>query len=229
MNDTDGNKGNKNKKILQNISFNIKKDDIVLLMGDSGSGKSTLINLICRLYDLDEENNGTIYINGYKIKDIQIKALRQQISVVPQTVLMFDSTIEQNIVLDDPIPNIKKIDSLIKLMKLPNKLTNGKRLSYGQKQRVLIARTLYDDTKSVYIFDEYLSAVDKETRATIHKHVVDFLRKHHKIGIFISHHNQENAQYNKIIKINKPSSVEKSKMKRNMRSNDHSGFLHNFF
>ena len=175
---------NKRKSaVFKNMSFYIEKGDVVLLLGESGSGKSTLINLICRLYDLDDcvhTDNGEILINNQNIQDIRIKELRKQISVVPQTILMFDTTIEKNITLDSPNPeskeNQKKIDDLIELLGLPVKTTNGKKLSYGQKQRVLIARSLYNEKKSVYIFDEYLSAVDKQTRQKIHGHVIDFLK-----------------------------------------------------
>ena len=90
---------------------------------------------------------------------------------------------------------------LVKLLKIPDIRYNAKKLSYGQQQRVLIARSLYDNNKSVFIFDEYLSAVDKKTAINVHKHVIEFLKNNNKIGIFISHHIQNTNYYNKIIRL----------------------------
>ena len=81
----------------------------------------------------------------------------------------------------------KKLEKLVKLLKIPNINKSGQSLSYGQKQRVLIARTLYDTEKSVYIFDECLSAIDKGTANKINDYIINFLKKNKKIGIFISH------------------------------------------
>lgn len=183
--------------VLDNFSFNVKKGDIVSLQGKSGSGKSTIINLMCRLYDTDDNS---ILINNNCIKNIDIVSLREQITVVPQTVITFDMSIKDNIVLDSKYDK-KKLDFLVNLLKLPNINKNAKKLSYGQKQRVLIARSLYRDNKSLYIFDEYLSAVDSKTAEKIHKYVIDYLKKNNKIGIFISHNQQRSKYSNKFIKL----------------------------
>jgi ABC-type Mn2+/Zn2+ transport system ATPase subunit len=65
--------------------------------------------------------------------------------------------------------------------------TNAMSLSQGQKQRVLIARSLYRKNKSIYIFDEYLSAVDEKWSKEIHEYVLNYIKTNNKIGIFISH------------------------------------------
>ena len=108
--------------------------------------------------------------------------MRKEIGVVPQTVLMFNNTIRYNVVLDQKYDN-NRFNELRELLDLPDENTNAKALSYGQKQRVLIARTLYNKDKSVYIFDEYLSAVDEMTANKINKYVLDFIKKKNKIGI----------------------------------------------
>ena len=87
------------------------------------------------------------------------------------------------------------------MLKLPDINKKANALSYGQKQRVLIARALYDTNKSVYIFDEYLSAVDKGNAARIHQKVIKYIRDNDKIGIFISHHIQDSKIFNKIIRL----------------------------
>ena len=187
------------KQILKGLNFKIKRGDIVLLLGKSGSGKSTIINLICRLYEVKNVNS-MVQINNMDIKNISINSLRKYISVVPQTILTFNSSIKDNIILNKPYDS-KKLMKLVKLLKIPNIKNNAKKLSYGQQQRVLIARSLYDDNKSVFIFDEYLSAVDKKTAINVHKHVIEFLKNNNKIGIFISHHIQNSNYYNKIIRL----------------------------
>jgi ATP-binding cassette subfamily B protein len=183
--------------VLHNFNLIIKGDDIISLSASSGKGKSTIINLICRLYDI---NKGEILVNGINIKDIDLDNLRSHISVVPQTILLFNSSIKENIIMDKPY-NRKKLAQLVKLLKIPNINKSGQSLSYGQKQRVLIARTLYDSDKSVYIFDECLSAIDKETANKINDYIINFLKKNKKIGIFISHNKEFENKRGRLVKI----------------------------
>ena len=185
--------------ILDKLSFSIERGDAVLLLGESGKGKSTIINLICRLYEV-ETGNGVININGLDIRNVSILSLREYIAVVPQSVLVFNSTITENIILDNVLDE-GRIKYLSDVLKLPDLKIMANTLSHGQKQRVLIARALYDVNKSVYIFDEYLSAVDKVTAIAIHTFVIDYLKKNNKIGIFISHHIQDSKLFTKIIRL----------------------------
>jgi ABC-type multidrug transport system fused ATPase/permease subunit len=189
----------KNKNILNKMSFKINKGETVSLVGKSGSGKSTIINLMCRLYDI-EDNNGGIKINNNDIKNIDIKSLRECITVVPQNFNVFDMTIKENILLEDKYDE-DKFNFVVKLLNLPDMNLDAKTLSHGQKQRVIIARTLYRQNKSVYIFDEYLSAVDQERSNIIHSYVLDYIKKNKKIGIFISHNPERTYSTNKIIKL----------------------------
>jgi len=182
--------------VVNNMNFTLKRGDLVSLSAKSGKGKSTIINLLCRLYDIEK---GEILINGMNIKDIELESLRQQISVVPQTIILFNTSIKDNIVLDQPY-NKKRLDKLVKLLNLPNINKNGTQLSHGQKQRVLIARVLYNDNKSLYIFDEALSAVDVKTAVKIHEYIINYLKKGNKIGMFISHNKSfENRIEKKIV------------------------------
>ena len=185
--------------VINKLNFKINKGETVSLSGRSGSGKSTVINLICRLYDVNDEES-KVLINGTNIKNITIESLRKEIGVVPQTVLMFNNTIRYNVILDQKYNN-NRFNELKDLLDLPDENTNAKALSYGQKQRVLIARTLYNKDKSVYIFDEYLSAVDEMTANKINKYVLDFIKKKNKIGIFISHNEDRKKYADKIIQI----------------------------
>jgi ABC-type multidrug transport system fused ATPase/permease subunit len=183
--------------VLHNFNLIIKSGDIISLNGDSGKGKSTLINLICRLYDV---NGGEILINDINIKDIDLVSLRNYISVVPQNIILFDTSIKDNIIMDMKFDK-KKFNRLIKLLKIQNINKLGTELSHGQKQRVLIARTLYNSHRDVYIFDECLSALDKETATKINDYILNFLKKNKKIGIFISHNKEFEKKRGKLIKI----------------------------
>ena len=187
----------KYKIVLNNLNFNIKKGEIIYINGESGKGKSTIINLICRLFD---SQKGIIKINEHNIKDIDINSLRKNISVIPQKINVFNESIKNNIIIDNEFDENKLI-KLIKLLNLPDYNNNAMNLSHGQKQRVLIGRTLYNTNKSVYIFDEYLSSVDKNTSNIIHKYVIKFLKNNKKIGIFITHNNNEKIYYDKSINI----------------------------
>ena len=185
--------------VINKLNFKIKKGETISFSGRSGSGKSTVINLICRLYDVSDDNS-ELLINGTNIKNITIESLRKQIGVVPQTVIMFNNTIRYNIVLDQKFDE-QHFNRLVYMLKLPDPSTNANTLSHGQKQRVLIARTLYNRSKSVYIFDEYLSAVDDATAETINKYVLDFIKNNNKIGIFISHNEERKRNTDKVIEI----------------------------
>lgn len=188
---------NKNKIVLNNLNFTIKKGEIIYINGESGKGKSTVINLICRLFD---PQKGSIKINGIDIKNIDLFSLRNCISVIPQKINVFNESIKKNIITDNVYDELK-LNNIIKLLKLPNYNQNANNLSHGQKQRVLIGRTLYNTSKIIYVFDEYLSSIDKITSDKIHRYVINFLKKNNKIGIFITHNNSEKIYYDKSINI----------------------------
>ena len=91
---------------------------------------------------------------------------------------------------------------LLKLLNLNfDENKNANELSHGQKKKVLVNRNLYNTDKSIYVFDEYLSAIDEKTSMNIHNYVIKFLKKNKKIGIFISHDKNEYIYYDKIIKL----------------------------
>ena len=188
---------NNNNIVLDNMNFKINKGEVVYIDGESGKGKSTIINLICRLFDI---NKGEIIMNNNNINNIDIKSLKKCISVIPQNIIVFNGTIKDNIILDNEYNSVR-LKNLIELLRLPNENEKAEMLSHGQKQRVLIGRSLYNIDKSVYIFDEYLSAVDEDTSNRIHNYVINFIKENNKIGIFISHDNKEKVYYDKIIKI----------------------------
>lgn len=157
--------------LFNNFSVSIKAKEKVGLVGYSGSGKSTFTNLVLRLYDVDQ---GSITIDGVDIKDIQQKSLRRNIGIVPQSPMMLDRSIKENIgygKLNSSLKEIKDaakkahIDDLIEAMhhgydSLPDELSGG------QKQRVAIARAILKDAP-ILIMDEATSQLDSVTEQEI--------------------------------------------------------------
>ena len=94
------------KNALNGVSFQVQPGEMIGLVGHSGAGKSTLINLITRFYD---PNDGTIMIDGHDSRDIQVKALRQQVGVVLQDPFLFQGTIAENIGYSKPGASRKEI------------------------------------------------------------------------------------------------------------------------
>lgn len=140
---------------LKNINLDAKKGETVALVGDSGGGKSSLINLIVRFYDT---TNGEILINNNSIKDLDLKSLRENISIVTQRVYIFNDTIAANIAYGYEIDEIKVIevlkqahayDFVMQMKKGIHTILDefGTNLSGGQRQRIAIARALYKTQK----------------------------------------------------------------------------------
>jgi ATP-binding cassette subfamily B protein len=153
---------------LNNINLDISAGTFVGIVGQSGAGKSTLAKLIPRLYEVEE---GRILIDGYDISKMELYSLRQQIGVVLQDTLLFDTTVQENIALTMPDATPEEIVEAAKIacahdfiMKLPKGYNTrvgerGSALSGGQKQRIAIARTILQNP-SLLILDEATSALD---------------------------------------------------------------------
>ncbi len=162
-------------KVFDKISFEIKAGETLAILGQVGSGKSTLMQLIARIYDVEE---GTIYIDNKAIIDYDIQNLRKQLGYVPQDVFLFSDTIADNIRfgLANSTPEAiekaaKQADLYNNILDLPQKFETlvgerGIMLSGGQKQRVSIARVMIKDTP-ILLLDDCLSAVDTQTEDNI--------------------------------------------------------------
>jgi len=167
----------KKEKALKNITFSVPAGSTVALVGESGSGKSTAASLICRLYD---PTNGKIMIDDYDLRDLSIESLRSNIGYVLQENLLFHDTIMNNVRFARPKASMPDIiaackeaqahDFIMKLSKEYNAVVGerGVKLSGGEKQRVVIARTLLKDPP-ILVLDEATSALDSKTEHDLQK------------------------------------------------------------
>jgi ATP-binding cassette, subfamily B, bacterial PglK len=165
------------KPVLSNISFTVRKGDVVGFIGESGSGKTTLLQILLRLY---EETSGEMLVDGKRLGQQDVAPWQKNIGYVGQDIYLLDGTLRENIALgvapeqvdQERLADALRIASLESWVReLPAGLdTNagefGRNLSGGQRQRIAIARALYKDA-SVLIFDEATSALDPETEAEL--------------------------------------------------------------
>jgi len=165
-----------NCKTINNVTFEIRKGEIIALVGPNGAGKSTLVRLLCRLYDPD---SGEIKYDGNEIKHIEPEEYRKQFSVVFQDFMLYNLTAGENIRMGNideksPTGKIKEsalatvihelIDSLPKGYEtaIGNLFDDSRELSWGEWQKIALARALFRDAP-VLILDEPSSALDADT------------------------------------------------------------------
>ena len=170
--------------ILKGVNLTVQAGNNVAIVGPNGSGKTTLINLVPRLYNA---NSGQILIDGQDIRDVTLKSLRAQISMVTQNVVTFNDTMAANIAYGRPSATREEIidaakrsfaDEFISI--LPDGYDtvigeHGAGLSGGQLQRIVIARAILKDP-GILIFDEATSQVDADSEAKIHNAIEEVMQ-----------------------------------------------------
>ena len=178
---------------LKNISFKVNRGETLAIIGKTGSGKSTILELIGRLYDVEQ---GTILMDGENIQDHNLYNLRDSIGYVPQDAFLFSDSIRNNIMFGNTNATEEEVIEAAKNASVHKNIKGftkgydtvlgerGITLSGGQKQRVSIARAIIHDPQ-ILLFDDSLSAVDTETEEEILQNL--FKISQSKTTIIVSH------------------------------------------
>ena len=179
------------KNTLENLDLHIKSGQFIGILGSTGSGKTSLVNLISRLYDVNE---GSVVVSGHDVREYDLVKLRDAVSVVLQKNILFSGTIRSNLLwgndkaTDEQMWEALRIAQAEEIVKakegqLDSKVEQGgANFSGGQKQRLCIARALLKDPK-ILILDDSTSAVDTKTDRLIRKGLKDDLPHMTKIVI----------------------------------------------
>ncbi len=182
---------NAEKDTLENIDIHIKSGEFVGILGSTGSGKTSLVNLISRLYDVED---GEVLVGGKNVKEYDLKTLRDNVSVVLQKNVLFSGTIATNLRWGDKEASDEELVEACKIaqadefiQQFPEKYDSpieqgGTNVSGGQKQRLCIARAILKKPK-ILILDDSTSAVDTKTDRLIRKGLKEDIPETTKIVI----------------------------------------------
>lgn len=202
---------------IKNFSLHIGAGEKVAIIGRTGSGKSTLAQLLLRMYDT---SGGRIELDGVSIREVDLDALRRQISFVPQDGFLFSDSIANNIAFGNTDSTEKKIREAAHLAVVDKEIEGfaeqyetivgerGVTLSGGQKQRVSIARALMKQAP-VIILDDALSAVDAKTEKQILNNLNQYLQG--KTALVITHRIFSLLDFDKIVVLEDGAIVEQGK------------------
>jgi subfamily B ATP-binding cassette protein MsbA len=170
--------------ILKDLSLDVKVGEVIALVGMSGAGKTSLVNLLPRFYDVEK---GQVLIDGYDIRKITLKSLRDQIGLVTQQTILFNDTVRNNIAYgnlkstDQEIIEAAKAanahDFIQRLPKGYNTIIGeqGVKLSGGERQRISIARALLKNAP-ILILDEATSSLDSDSETEVQKALEEVMK-----------------------------------------------------
>lgn len=200
--------------VLDQVTFSIKKGEVVAMVGPSGSGKSTIADLIPRFYDV---TTGSIKIDGHDLRKATLSSIRGNMGIVTQEVILFNDTIKNNIAYAQP--NVTD-EAIMKAAEAANALDfiektpegfntligeRGVNLSGGQKQRLAIARALLKNPP-ILILDEATSALDTESEKKVQNAIENLMKD--RTALVIAHRLSTVQNADKIIVIDNGQVVE---------------------
>lgn len=180
-------------EVLHNISFTVEPGETVAIVGQTGAGKSTLAKLINRIYDVSD---GQVLVDGVDVREWQLAALRQQISIIEQDIFLFSRTIAENIAFGCPDATQEIIEDAARAAQAHEFILNfkdgyetvvgerGVTLSGGQRQRLALARAFLTRPR-ILILDDSTSAVDSATEDKIQQAIAHAAA--HQTTILITH------------------------------------------
>jgi subfamily B ATP-binding cassette protein MsbA len=169
--------------VLQGVQLEVRKGEVVAIVGSSGAGKTTLVNLLPRFYDV---TGGAVRIDGTDVRDVTLRSLRGQIAVVTQENILFNDTVWNNICYGQPrMPQERVVEAARTalahdfIMELPQGYQTilgerGQGLSGGQRQRIAIARAILKNSP-ILILDEATSELDTESEMLVQKALANLI------------------------------------------------------
>ena len=200
--------------VLENINIDIKKGEILGIIGVVGSGKTTLMNLLLKLYDVER---GKIFIDGKDINDIPVKTIRDNICYITQDNFLFSATLKENINLFKDEYKDEDIEDSTKQAMIYDEISHmddgintvigekGIDLSGGQKQRVVISREFLNNS-NIIIFDDTFSALDNRTEQHVLNNIKELTKN--KTCIIVSNRISDIKDCDKIIVLEQGEIVE---------------------
>ncbi len=167
--------GEDSREILHSINLDVKRGEILAIVGSSGAGKTTLVHLLPRFFDV---SGGRILVDAHDVRDVTLSSLRSQVGIVTQETILFNDTVRNNIAYGQPHVPMKEVEAAARaalahdfILNLPAGYDTvigerGFRLSGGERQRLAIARALLKNAP-ILILDEATSALDSESEALV--------------------------------------------------------------
>ena len=194
---------------LKSINLTIPAGEVVALVGPSGAGKTTLASMLSRFND---PSDGSILLDGFDLRSLALKDLRDAVAIVPQKPFLFDATVRENIEMGKSPYTTSTVEDVAEashasgfIGDFPDRFDqrlgeNGNRLSGGQLQRLALARAFYKNSP-LLVLDEATSALDTENEDRIHEAMKDLSKG--KTTLLIAHRFSSIRLANRILVMNK--------------------------
>ncbi len=208
---------NEGATVLRDLTFSVRKGEVLAIVGPSGGGKTTIIDLIPRFYDPTE---GNIYIDGVNLRKVSIDSLRSLIGIVSQETILFNDSVRNNIAYGFTECPLEEVTAAAKaanadefIKQLPQGYDTiigerGTKLSGGQRQRISIARALLKNPP-LMIFDEATSALDSESEMLVQEAIETLMKN--RTSVVIAHRLSTIRNADKIIVVDNGEIVQRGR------------------
>lgn len=205
------------RAVVKGISVDVRRGEVVAIVGASGAGKTTLTSLLPRFFDPDE---GRVTIDGYDVREVTLASLRAQVGLVTQHTVLFDDTIRNNIAYAAPHASMEAVERAAEAAFAADFIRatpggydarvgeNGHRLSGGERQRIAIARAILKDAP-ILVLDEATSQLDSTAETIVHRALQNLMKG--RTVLIIAHHLATIHEADRIVVLDHGSLVDSGK------------------